>query len=451
MALDFLWQRFADNLDDDALIWRNATYSYGWLQAAVGRWQRFIQKQQTAPGTVVALEAGYSPEAVALFLALLEGNCVVVPLTSAVESEKNRFIETAQAEVRFSLNEQDQVSCDRQPHTADHPLYTQLRQAGHPGLVIFSSGSSGENKAVIHDVARLVERYKAAGKRFRTLAFMLYDHIGGFNTMLYTLANGGCLVVVPERSPDAVLLTIERHQVQLLPTSPTFLNLLLLSEAYKRYDLSSLKLITYGTEPMPESTLNRLHALLPQVSLRQTYGLSEVGILQSRSLASDSLWVQVGGDTFQTRVVDGILQIKARSAMLGYLNAPAPFTEDGWLITGDRVEVNGDYLKILGRDSEMINVGGEKVYPIEVESVIQNFDHVQEVTVYGEKNPITGQIVCARVRLALDYCPDPRQFSVALKRFCRAHLQDYKVPVKIIISAEPQHGARLKKIRRALS
>jgi len=89
-----------------------------------------------------------------------------------------------------------------------------------------------------------------------------------------------------------------------------------------------------------------------------------------------------------------MLQIKARSAMLGYLNAPSPFTEDGWFITGDSVEVDGDYIRVLGRKSEMINVGGEKCIPSRLESVIQEMDNVLEVTVYGEKNRVLGNIVC---------------------------------------------------------
>ena len=61
---------------------------------------------------------------------------------------------------------------------------------------------------------------------------MLYDHIGGINTMLYTLSNAGCLVTVDERSPDGVLRAVARHRVELLPTSPTFLNLVLISDPY---------------------------------------------------------------------------------------------------------------------------------------------------------------------------------------------------------------------------
>ena len=155
--------------------------------------------------------------------------------------------------------------------------------------------------------------------------------------------------------------------------------------------------------------------------------------------------MKVGGEGFATRVVDGILHIKAQSAMLGYLNAPSPFTEDGWFNTGDSVEVDGEYLKILGRKSEIINVGGEKVYPAEVESIIQEMDGVAEVTVYSEKNPIIGNIVCAKVRLTR---PEERgKLTVRVKKYCQARLARYKVPVKVFIDEKSQHGARYKKVR----
>jgi acyl-CoA synthetase (AMP-forming)/AMP-acid ligase II len=135
--------------------------------------------------------------------------------------------------------------------------------------------------------------------------------------------------------------------------------------------------------------------------------------------------------------------------MLGYLNAPSPFTQDGWLNTGDAVEVDGEYLRIMGRKSELINVGGEKVYPTEVESVILELPEVAEATVYGEHNPITGQIVCARVTPshALDDSAK-REFIAGIKRYCRHKLQNYKVPVRVNIATERQHTDRFKKARR---
>jgi acyl-CoA synthetase (AMP-forming)/AMP-acid ligase II len=265
--------------------------------------------------------------------------------------------------------------------------------------------------------------------------------------MLYALANGGCIITVPDRNPDTVLSAIEKHRAELLPTSPTFLNLILLGDAYRRFNLSSLKTVTYGTEPMPESTLKRFHALFPDIQLLQTYGLSETGILRSKSKSSDSLWMKVGGEGFETRVVDGILHIKAESAMLGYLNAPSPFTADGWINTGDQVETDGEYIRVLGRKSEIINVGGEKVYPSEVESVIHELDNVAEATVYGEKNFIMGNIVCAKVSLVNDENADV--FAARLKKFCAERMQRYKVPVKVEVVNDKLHSERVKKIRKS--
>jgi acyl-CoA synthetase (AMP-forming)/AMP-acid ligase II len=230
-----------------------------------------------------------------------------------------------------------------------------------------------------------------------------------------------------------------------LPTTPTFLNILLLSGAYENYDLSSLKIISYGTEPMLENTLKRVEEVFPKVKLQQTYGLIELGVLRSESEKNGSLWVKIGGEGYQTRIVDGILQIKAESAMLGYLNATNPFTDDGWFITGDEVWQQGEYIRILGRKSEMINVGGEKVYPQEIENVIQQIENVAEVTVFGEKNSITGNIVCAKVSLLEN--EEKKQFVRRLKKYCSGKLQSYKIPIKVNIVDEKQYSERFKKVR----
>jgi long-chain acyl-CoA synthetase len=440
---DFLLEKFREKANDDAIVWQGKTSSYQWLLDRIDDWRSKIDEYGVAPGTVVALEADFSPNAVALFLTLLESACVLVPLTSAVGAKRDEFIRVAEIEVCITLDDLDNLSCEKFDRTASHDHYARLRALGHPGLVLFSSGSTGQSKAAVHDIVPMLEKFKVKRHKLRAISFLLYDHIGGINTMLYTLSNGGCLVTVPDRSPEAVLALVDRYRVQLLPTSPTFVNLVLISEAYKRYKLDSLETLTYGTEPMPESTLRRFHELFPHIKLVQTYGLSEVGILRSKSKSSDSLWVKVGGEGFETRVVDSILHIKAQSAMLGYLNAPSPFTEDGWLNTGDHVEVDGEYMKIMGRQSEIINVGGEKVYPAEVESVIKELDNVADATVYAEKNLITGNIVCVRVTLLHE--EEQRSFNTRLKNFCRDRLQPYKIPVKIFITEDAQHSARFKK------
>src|SRR5690606_30667815 len=106
---------------------------------------------------------------------------------------------------------------------------------------------------------------------------------------------------------------------------PTFLNFLIASRVYAAHDLSSVELITYGTELMPEATLKQVSEIFPNATLKQTYGLSELGVLRSESRDSGSLWLKVGGSGFETKVVDGILWIRSEANMVGYLNAPSPF------------------------------------------------------------------------------------------------------------------------------
>ena len=445
MYLDFMFEKFKENKSNDAIVWRGKVYKYEWLFNRISEWQDIIDSQNIQSGSVVILEADFSPNAVALFLTLIEKGCVLVPLTSSVEAMKPEFIEVAQGEITIQIDSEDNFKIKKLPNKADHPFYLKLRETKHPGLILFSSGSTGKNKASVHDFAPLLEKFKVPRHCLRTITFLLYDHVGGVNTMLYTLSNAGCLVTVQDRNPDVVLRAIEKYKVELLPTSPTFLNLVLISEAYKNLDLSSLKMVTYGTEPMPEGTLKRLNRVMPNVRFVQTYGLSEVGILRAKSKSSDSLWVKIGGEGFETKIVDGILWIRAKSAMLGYLNAPSPFTEDGWFITGDVVEQDGEYIRILGRKSEIINVGGEKVYPVEVENILQDMEGVEDVMVGGEPNPITGQIVTVRVKLNTEETTS--EFRKRMRAFCKEKLPNFKIPQKVMIMEEDLHSDRYKKLR----
>jgi acyl-coenzyme A synthetase/AMP-(fatty) acid ligase len=445
MHVDFLLESFERFGQREAIVWRERVFSYEWLAATCKDWQESIGRQGVEPGAVVSLEADFSPNAVALLLALVDRGCVVVPLTSSVEQHKPEFRRIAEVECSIRVADDDTAVVAATGVAVQHEVLRQLKRRGRPGLILFSSGSTGKNKASVHDFVPLLNKFKAARHAWRTITFLLFDHIGGVNTLFYVLSNGGCVVTLQDRTPESVCAAIERHRVEVLPTSPSFINLLLLSEAHERYDLSSLALVTYGTEVMPESTLRRFRAVLPDVRMQQTYGLSEVGILRSKSRSSDSLWVKIGGEGFQTRVVDGLLEIKADSAMLGYLNAPSPFTDDGWFRTGDEVDVDGEYLRFLGRREEIIIVGGQKVYPAEVESVLEQMDGVEEAVVSGEPNAITGQIVKAHVKLAKSELP--REFRTRMRTFCRHRLPDFKVPQKVVVVDGSLHGDRFKKKR----
>ncbi|MGH8885714.1 MAG: class I adenylate-forming enzyme family protein [Egibacteraceae bacterium] len=433
--------------DADAIVFDGRTYSYRHLLRLVGDWRDYLAVQEVQPGAVVTLEGKHSPEACAGLLALIDLGAIIVPLTALPAAKRDEFLDVAQVEVVIKVDGQEAHFCQRTQRHADHELYDRLRHDARPGLVLFSSGTSGRSKASVLDFEKLLSRYGDPKRPRRMLSFLNLDHIGGVNTLLHTLSQGGTVVTVPERTPDAVFAAIAEHRVQVLPTTPTFLNMVLISGAYERYSTEALELITYGTEPMPPHTLRRLKTALPHVRLKQTYGLSELGILPTRSKSDDTVWLQLGSAGFEHKIIDGILWIRSDTAMLGYLNAPAAFDEDGFFNTQDVVETDGDYIRVLGRRSEIINVGGEKVYPSEVESVLLEVANVAEATVCGRPSPVTGMVVKATIQLARP--EEERSVIRRVRAHCRGRLEPYKVPAVIEISSARQHSERFKKIRSA--
>ena len=439
-----LLDRLREFKSEPALIANDTEINYDQFVLGVEAWVDKLAKAGVSSGRVVSIEGDYSLPAISALIALWELGCVAVPLAPDSKSHHELFREVGSVEYRICI-QKDDGDIHATGMTANHELYKKLKDRSHPGLVLFTSGSTGPNKAAVHDAAFLLKKFEARKRKFRTLVFLQMDHIGGINTLLYTFSNGGAVIVVPERTPEAVCTIIERHKVELLPTSPTFLNLMLLFGGISRYDLSSLKVITYGTEPMPEITLSRIAEELPEVKLQQTYGMTELGILRSKSRDSQSLWVRVGGEGFETKVVNDRLWVRAESAMLGYLNALSPFDEEGFLDTGDRVEVDGEWMRILGRVGEAINVGGSKVNPAEVENVLLQIEGVSDAVVNGESHPITGQTVVATIKLSTD--ESIRAFKVRARKFCRSHLPNYAFPSRFKLSQQDLYSDRFKKIR----
>lgn len=444
--IGFILERLDAAAEAPALFWRGAATASSALAAQVRQDLDWLAGHGVTTGSVVLMTGDYSPRATALLLACIERKAILAPLLPSTLAKTPGLAQIVDPD--FVIDCSGREAAPTISHHASGPRHTllqRLHDQGRPGLILFTSGSTGEPKGVVHDFGRLLVKFQTRRPAMRTLNFLLFDHWGGLNTLLHCLANNSPLVLPENRIPEYICGLLEAHRIELLPASPTFLNMLLLSGAYVGRDLSGLRVITYGSEPMPQATLTGLRTAFPQVELRQTYGLIELGVLRAKSMSSDSLWVKVGGEGYDLRVVDGLLQIKADSAMLGYLNAPSPFTEDGYFVTGDRVERNGEYLRILGRESELINVGGQKVFPAEVEAVLLECELVEEAVVYGERHPLTGKIVCADIQL--HGSPDENDARRTIKQFCGKRLDSFKIPVKIRFVAGGLHSDRMKRLR----
>jgi acyl-coenzyme A synthetase/AMP-(fatty) acid ligase len=446
--MDWLIDRFATAPADlSAFVHMGRAYSYAEVSRSITDFTRELEDRGVRRGDTVVVVADYAPAVFCMILALASLACIVVPMTrgSVIEESDALAISGCSHCISFSQDGLSWIIEGRQV-ASPNTLLSEFRARERAGLVLFSSGSTGKPKGMLHDFERVAEKFRVVRKPVVAIPFLMLDHFGGINTVLAITASLGTVVTTENRAIATICEAIQQHKVNLLPTTPSFLTLLAATDLSTRYDLSSLKRITYGTETMPQATLDRIRMRFPEAELQQTYGLSEVGVLRSQSRPDGSLWVRIGGAGFETQVRDGILWIRSDYRMLGYLNAPSGFDAEGWFNTQDRVEVDGDYFRILGRVTDLINVGGQKVYPAEVEDVILALPNISDVVVTGEPHALLGNIVVARVVLAESEPLDALRLRI--RKACLAKLSAFKVPSKVVLMEHEIYSARFKKLRR---
>jgi long-chain acyl-CoA synthetase len=382
------------------------------------------------PGDVVAQVADFDPHSIATMLRLLDRGAILMPLTEGSAADHEYFLDAGRAQ--WLIRDGAVEARTPAPDPASSDLIRELRNRHHAGFIFFSSGTTGRPKAILHDFEQFTAKFETPRPGLRTLNFLLFDHAGGINTLLHTLFNRGTVIVPEDRTPEIVASEIREYCVELLPSTPTFLRMMLLAGVFDEASLPSLKVVTYGTERMDQATLDRLCEKLPDVDFRQTYGLSELGVFQVRSRTRNSLWMQIGGKGIETRVVDGVLHIRSANRMLGYLNAPSPFV-DGWYDTGDLVEEEDGFIRVVGRAKEVINVGGLKVLPGEIERVALLHPGVLRAKVRGVPNPITGE----HIEVTCEPRPGEELDKRTLMAHFRSHLQKQLCPHRVIIGEVP--------------
>lgn len=443
--IQFLKSIEREHSSDIAIIDSNHnSYTYAQLINEIDNWYYKLENQ-VSPSMVVGIYGDFSFNTVSIFFALIELKSILVPL-----SLQNKDLDLKKQIANISLFidlSQPEPSITKLHPAENNTLVQVIANANRPGIIIFSSGSTGEPKAALHDFTMLLSKFNKPRTPYRSIVFLLFDHWGGINTLLHILSCGGTACFPKQRDPDYICQIIEQHQLNLLPSTPTFLNLILINRTHKKYNLSSLKLITYGTESMPESTLLRLNKEFPETIFKQTYGLTELGVMRTISQANNSLWIKVGGEDYETKIVNDLLFIRTKSSIIGYLNAPSPFDSEGWYNTGDLVATDGDWIKFLGRDSDIINVGGQKVFPAEIESIIMSIPWVVDCVVFGEKNPITGMNVSCNIVLDKQH-QIPENPVLELKKWCKQNLENYKCPARVKIVDATIFNERFKKSRK---
>jgi len=427
--------------DQVAIIEGDREFSYGDLVCAIDRYYVDFSDKDISSGLVLFF-GDFTFQSIAMFFSLLKLKNTIMLCNDVNKTEFYERIDNADYIINAITNSIQKIKAEQKKS-----IVQKLNDENKAGLIFLSSGTTGKPKAILHNFERLIQKYQYSKRKYRTLAFLLFDHIAGFDTMMYTLSAGGSLVCINSRATLDVVKIISDKTVEVLPTSPSYINLMLLERTFNPKRLSSLKIITFGSERIPEITLLRLKVLFgDNVQILQKYGITELGNPNVVCCIDDPAWIKFKDNGLEYKIVDDVLHIKTKSSMIGYIDESGYEEFDGWYDTQDKVEVDGEWMRILGRVTDIINVGGQKVYPTEVESVLLHMDNIVDVVVSGKNNPLMGSVVSASITLSK---PESIvDLKNRIRKFCTGKIEPFKIPASIEIVKNEQFNHRYKKERK---
>jgi acyl-coenzyme A synthetase/AMP-(fatty) acid ligase len=309
------------------------------------------------------------------------------------------------------------------------PLDAAASEAGEPSLGIFTSGTSGQPKLVLHDWARVQDasrKVPATRQGRRWLMTYLPTAFAGVQVFFAAVNSGGQLHFT-EGGFAEVARVIANRPIEVISGTPTWWRMLI--NAWPA-DLTPPTLLqaTLGGEIVRQDVLDSIRRTFDPGKITHIYASTEAG---SAITVSDGLegfpiaWLERSGPV-RVRISDGLLEIHSEFAMKRYADGTSGGDDAaaGWIRTPDLVEIRDDRVIFIGRQDGMINVGGSKISPEAIELVINELDGVTDSFVYQKKSPITGELLAADLVLSGD-----RPWTVAeVKAELRARLAATHVP-----------------------
>jgi acyl-CoA synthetase (AMP-forming)/AMP-acid ligase II len=320
-----------------------------------------------------------------------------------------------------------------------HPVSAAARSTKPGEIVVMTSGTTGTPKLARHTIDSLTGTIRAPARASGSRWLLTYppSSFAGLQVLLTALVGGGSLVVSAERSPDGFIASAAQNGVTHISGTPTFWRSFLMAHTEGTVDLAS---ITIGGEAVDQATLDRVSESFPEATIRHIYASTELGVLFSVTdgqAGFPASWLDVAPGNIELRIREDVLEARTTRMMHGYASEHRESVDaDGWYHTGDLVELVSGRAQFRGRADRMINVGGYKVRPEEIEPLILARSDVVDARVYGRQSSLTGEIVAAEV-VGRDIGNEVA-FKRSLVADLRSQLESYKVPrlVEVVTSIE---------------
>jgi acyl-coenzyme A synthetase/AMP-(fatty) acid ligase len=311
--------------------------------------------------------------------------------------------------------------------------------------VLFTSGTTGIPKMVAHSLEALTGAIQPASANDIVWG-TFYDirRYGGLQILLRALLGHASLILSDaDESVGDFLERLSRHGVTHLTGTPSHWRRALMSPANSAIHPRYVRL---SGEIADQAILDSLKARFPGVPVGHAYASTEAGVGFEVTDGLEGFPASYVGrpGPVELKVVDGLLHVRSPRTASRYVGSSDALIDDGWINSGDMVELRGERYYFAGRVGGIINVGGLKINPEEVEAVINRHPGVRASRVSGRKNPFTGAVVVADVVLT-DPANDNASFKEAIMEACRRTLPAHKVPamLRFVAALELTAGGKL--------
>lgn len=327
--------------------------------------------------------------------------------------------------------------------TAEHPAYRTMDdvvaviQKSMSEITIFTSGTTGQPKKVVHTVSTLTRSVRKGEKYKGQVWAYAYNptHMAGLQVFFQAFMNLNTLVNVFNKKRNEIYNLITKYSVTHISATPTFYRLLLPFEKA----FSNVIRVTLGGEKSDQHLYDSILKIFPSAKINNVYASTEAGTLFAAK--GDCFQIPMAiRDKFAV-VEDELLIHKSLLGRSDNFMFDGEYYHSGDLI--DWVDKKHGLFRFRSRKNELINVGGYKVNPNEVESVILDMDGVKQVLVYGRANSVLGNVLCADVQLV----EGAELTNVEIKKALATKLQDFKIPrrIKLVESFELTRTGKLKR------
>ncbi|WP_347267866.1 AMP-binding protein [Paracoccus sp. (in: a-proteobacteria)] len=430
-----------------ALATEDARLSYGELTARAGALREALAGLR---GARLFLNLA-DPMAAVLALAALDGLAGALVLSSPALDAEDVTVLAAQAGADAILSERADLGTDL-PVLADAATLAGLalprRDIARSDWVMTTSGTTGQPKLVAHGLESLTRTTRRDQDRGRGQVWgLLYDYsrFAGLQVLLQGLLSGAALALPAVSLPlEARLAFLVRAGVTHLSATPTLWRKMLMTPGSEALALAQ---ITLGGEIADDAVLAALARRWPAARISHVFASTEAGVgfsVTDGRAGFPGTYLDAPPQGIGLRVTEGRLFIRNDLVGPDYLGGQGALAQGGWVDTGDAVRVVGGRVLFQGRSNGVINVGGDKVHPEEVEAAILAHPGVGMARVYGRRNPIVGALVAADILPAAGIS-DPKALQAELKSFLAGRLARHQVPalIRMVDSFETNAAGKL--------